>query len=75
MAAKRKGGRGGAHLCLTSMVVTMSVLLASVSDTLMSRLVEFMAKVLLENHTPICHGGEWGVGYNRWLYAEAPSLR
>lgn len=38
---------------LTRMVVTMSVLLASVSETLMSRLVEFMAKVLLEYQIPI----------------------
>lgn len=38
---------------LTSMVVTMSVLLASVSETLMSRLVEFIAKVLLEYQIPI----------------------
>lgn len=38
---------------LTSIVVTMSVLLASVSETLMSRLVEFIAKVLLEYQIPI----------------------
>jgi len=49
MAARR----GEAHRDLTNMVVTMSVLLASVSETLMSRLLEFMARVLLENQTPI----------------------
>lgn len=38
---------------LTSIVVTMSVLFASVSETLISRLVEFMAKVLLEYQIPI----------------------
>lgn len=38
---------------LTSIVVTMSVLFASVSETLMSRLVEFIAKVLLEYQIPI----------------------
>lgn len=32
----------------------MSVLLASVSDALRSREVEFMDKVLLENQMPIC---------------------
>lgn len=35
------------------MVVMTSVLFASVSETLMSRLVEFMAKVLLEYQIPI----------------------
>lgn len=38
---------------LTRMVVTMSVLFASVSETLISRLVEFIAKVLLEYQIPI----------------------
>lgn len=38
---------------LTRIVVTMSVLFASVSETLISRLVEFMAKVLLEYQIPI----------------------
>lgn len=38
---------------LTRIVVMMSVLFASVSETLMSRLVEFMAKVLLEYQIPI----------------------
>lgn len=40
---------------LTRMVVTTRVLLASVCDRLMSRVVAFMANVLLEYHTPI-----WG---------------
>lgn len=35
------------------MVVTIRVLLARVSETLMSRLVEFMARVLLEYQIPI----------------------
>lgn len=35
------------------MVVTTSVLLASVCDRLMSRVVAFMASVRLEYHTPI----------------------
>ncbi len=39
---------------LTSIVVTMSVLLAKVSDVLMSKDVEFIANVLLEYQTPIC---------------------
>lgn len=39
---------------LTSIVVTMSVLLASVSEALRSREVEFMASVLLEYQIPIC---------------------
>ena len=39
---------------LTSIVVTISVLLASVSDALRSRDVEFMANVLLEYQMPIC---------------------
>lgn len=38
---------------LTRIVVMMSVLFASVSETLISRLVEFMAKVLLEYQIPI----------------------
>lgn len=38
---------------LTRMVVMMSVLFASVSETLISRLVEFMARVLLEYQIPI----------------------
>lgn len=38
---------------LTRMVVMMSVLLASVSETFISRLVEFMARVLLEYQIPI----------------------
>ena len=38
---------------LTRIVVTMRVLFASVSETLISRLVEFMAKVLLEYQIPI----------------------
>lgn len=38
----------------TSIVVTMSVLLAKVSDVLMSKDVEFIANVLLEYQTPIC---------------------
>lgn len=38
---------------LTRIVVTMSVLFASVSETLISRLVEFIAKVLLEYQIPI----------------------
>lgn len=33
--------------------MTTSVLLASVCDKLMSRVVEFMARVRLEYHTPI----------------------
>jgi hypothetical protein len=40
---------------LTRMVVTTSVLLASVCDRLISRVVAFMARVRLEYHTPI-----WG---------------
>lgn len=40
---------------LTRIVVTTSVLLARVCDRLMSRVVAFMARVLLEYHTPI-----WG---------------
>jgi len=39
---------------ITSIVVTISVLLASVSDALRSREVEFMANVLLEYQVPIC---------------------
>lgn len=39
---------------LTNIVVTISVLLASVSDALRSRDVEFMANVLLEYQMPIC---------------------
>lgn len=39
---------------LTSIVVTVSVLLANVSDVLMSKDVEFIANVLLEYQTPIC---------------------
>ncbi len=39
---------------LTSIVVTTSVLLAKVSDVLMSKDVEFIANVLLEYQTPIC---------------------
>lgn len=42
---------------LTSIVVTISVLLASVSDALRSRDVEFMANVLLEYQVPICPSG------------------
>lgn len=38
----------------TRIVVTMSVLLASVSDALRSRDVEFMTRVLLEYQVPIC---------------------
>ncbi|TNN81743.1 hypothetical protein EYF80_008189 [Liparis tanakae] len=38
---------------LTSMVVTVRVLFASFSETLISRLVEFIARVLLEYQTPI----------------------
>lgn len=38
---------------VTRIVVTMSVLFASVSETLISRLVEFIAKVLLEYQIPI----------------------
>lgn len=38
---------------LTRIVVTISVLFASVSETLISRLVEFIAKVLLEYQIPI----------------------
>lgn len=38
---------------LTSIVVTMSDLFANVSETLISRLVEFIAKVLLEYQIPI----------------------
>ena len=34
--------------------MTTSVLLASVCDRLMSRVVAFMARVRLEYHTPIC---------------------
>jgi len=39
---------------LTSIVVTVSVLLANVTDALMSKDVEFIANVLLEYQTPIC---------------------
>lgn len=39
---------------LTSIVVTVSVLLANDSDALMSKDVEFIANVLLEYQTPIC---------------------
>lgn len=38
----------------TRIVVMMSVLLASVSDALRSRDVEFMTRVLLEYQVPIC---------------------
>lgn len=38
---------------LTRIVVTMRLLFASVSETLISRLVEFIAKVLLEYQIPI----------------------
>jgi len=41
------------QLVLTSMVVMMRLLLASVSETLMSRLVEFIIRVLLEYQIPI----------------------
>lgn len=37
------------------MVVMMRVLLAKVSETLMSRLLEFMTRVLLEYQIPIYH--------------------
>jgi len=47
-------------LCVTSIVVTIKVLLASVSDALRSREVEFMANVLLEYQVPIC-GGKRGI--------------
>lgn len=39
---------------LTNIVVTVSVLLASVSEAFRSRDVEFMTNVLLENQVPIC---------------------
>lgn len=42
------------QLFLTNIVVTVSVLLASVSEAFRSRDVEFMTKVLLENQVPIC---------------------
>lgn len=42
------------------MVVTTSVLLASVCDRLMSRVVAFMARVRLEYHTPIWGGEGYG---------------
>lgn len=42
------------QLFLTNIVVTVSVLLASVSDAFRSRDVEFMTNVLLENQVPIC---------------------
>lgn len=48
------GGPGGER-DLTRMVVTIRVLFASVSETLISRLVEFIARVLLEYQMPIWH--------------------
>lgn len=42
------------QLFLTNIVVTVSVLLASVSEAFRSRDVEFMTNVLLENQVPIC---------------------
>lgn len=45
-------------LALTNIVVTMSVLLARVSDTLRSREVQFIVSVLLEYQIPICKRGE-----------------
>ncbi len=53
----QRGGPEG-NCDLTSMVVTMSVLFASVSETLISRLVEFIARVLLEYQIPIYHRRE-----------------
>lgn len=42
----------------TNIVVTISVLLASVSEAFRSRDVEFMTNVLLENQVPICQSTE-----------------
>lgn len=45
---------------LTKMVVTIRVLLTRLSEMLMSNVVAFIARVLLEYHTPICREGRGG---------------